>query len=125
MKDFLNFIIADYNMPFFSAIILMLFLSIFEKIANLLLTGKNKNHLCNPTGSCQLFTWIYIGIAPIVIFMIMFSAIFGLTGYFIQYIMLNYFNSPLNVWMAVIIAFVISWIPMCYWISYIGNKNMK
>lgn len=50
MKDFLNFIIADYNMPFFSAIILMLFLSIFEKIANLLLTGKNKNHLYNPTG---------------------------------------------------------------------------
>ena len=130
MANFLNFIILDYNLPFFASIVSALVLFIFERISNSLLIGKLGCFLQLFTKNCdwlnsikKILTWIYIGIAPIVMFMMVYSAIFGLTGFTIQCITLNCFNMPLNVWIAIITAFIISWIPMCCWIKYIDNQN--
>lgn len=131
MTNFFNFISADYNLPFFASIISALVLFIFEKISNSLLIGKLGCFLQLFTKNCDWFnliknisTLIYIGIvAPMVMFMMVYSAIFGLTGFTIQYITLNCFNLPLNVWIAIITAFIISWIPMYCWIKHIDNQN--
>ena len=40
MANFLNFIILDYNLPFFASIVSALVLFIFERISNSLLIGK-------------------------------------------------------------------------------------
>lgn len=130
MENFFNFIIADYNLPFSASIISALVLFIFERISNLLLIGKLGCFLQLFTKKCDWFNLIknisiliYIGIAPMVMFMMVYSAIFGLTGFTIQYITLNCFNLPLNVWIAIITAFIISWIPMYCWLKHIDNQN--
>lgn len=130
MTNFFNFIGADYNLPFSASIISALVLFIFERISNSLLIGKLGYFLQLFTKNCDWFNLIknisiliYIGIAPMVMFMMVYSAIFGLTGFTIQCITLNCFNMPLNVWIAIITAFIISWIPMCCWIKHIDNQN--
>ena len=130
MTNFFNFISADYNLPFSASIISALFLFIFERISNSLLIGKLGCFLKLFTKNCDwlnliknISILIYIGIAPMVMFMMVYSAIFGLTGFTIQYIILGFFHMPLNVWIGIIAAFIISWIPMCYWIKHIDNKE--
>lgn len=131
MTSFFNFIIADYNLPFSASIISALVLFIFERISNSLLIGKLGCFLQLFTKNCDWFnliknisTLIYIDIiAPMVMFMMVYSAIFGLTGFIIQCIALNCFNMPLNVWIGIIATFIISWIPICCWIKHIDNKE--
>lgn len=131
MQSFFDFISADYNFPFALSIALMLLFSVFEIVSFLLLGGALSHWLDSflPDGVDvdldadglhafdsleSALAWLYIGRVPMMMLMVLYFTIFGLTGFTVQYLMMEIFNNPLNVWLAAILTFVVSLVLMHY-----------
>lgn len=131
MQSFFDFISADYNFPFALSIALMLLFSVFEIISFLLLGGALSHWLDSflPDGVDvdldadglhafdsleSALAWLYVGRVPMMMLMVLYFTIFGLTGFTVQYLMMEIFNNPLNVWLAAILTFVVSLVLMHY-----------
>jgi len=131
MQSFFDFISADYNFPFALSIALMLLFSVFEIVSFLLLGGALSHWLDSflPDGVDvdldadglhafdsleSALAWLYVGRVPMMMLMVLYFTIFGLTGFTVQYLMMEIFNNPLNVWLAAILTFVVSLVLMHY-----------
>lgn len=131
MQSFFDFISADYNFPFALSIALMLLFSVFEIVSFLLLGGALSHWLDSflPDGvdvdldadGLHVFdslesalAWLYVGRVPMMMLMVLYFTIFGLTGFTVQYLMMEIFNNPLNVWLAAILTFIVSLVLMHY-----------
>lgn len=131
MQSFFDFISADYNFPFALSIALMLLFSVFEIVSFLLLGGALSHWLDSflPDGVDvdldadglhafdsleSALAWLYVGHVPMMMLMVLYFTIFGLTGFTVQYLMMEIFNNPLNVWLAAILTFVVSLVLMHY-----------
>ena len=133
MHNFFDFISADYNFPFALSIALMLLFSVFEIVSFLLLGGALSHWLDSflPDGVDvdvdldadglhafdsleSALAWLYVGRVPMMMLMVLYFTIFGLTGFTIQYLIMEMFNNPLNVWLAAILTFIVSLFLMHY-----------
>lgn len=131
MQSFFDFISADYNFPFALSIALMLLFSVFEIVSFLLLGGALSHWLDSflPDGVDvdldadglhafdsleSALAWLYVGRVPMMMLMVLYFTIFGLTGFTVQYLMMEIFNNPLNVWLAAILTFIVSLVLMHY-----------
>lgn len=131
MQSFFDFISVDYNFPFALSIALMLLFSVFEIVSFLLLGGALSHWLDSflPDGVDvdldadglhafdsleSALAWLYVGRVPMMMLMVLYFTIFGLTGFTVQYLMMEIFNNPLNVWLAAILTFVVSLVLMHY-----------
>ncbi len=110
------FILEPQNMPFTLCLSIMLGIAILEGIMTILglglssLLGNLVPDVDTDTdvGEFGLLNWLNVGHVPIMIFLVIFLTVFGLTGYTVQAISLEILGNMLPAFLAAIIALVLS-----------------
>jgi len=116
------FILEPQNLPFTICLSIMLGIAILEGIMTILGLGLSSLlgnlvpdvHVHSdiepgePGSSLGLFSWLNVGRVPIIILLVIFLTVFGLTGYAVQAISLEIFGNMLPAFLAAIIALFLS-----------------
>lgn len=95
----MSFFFAPQNMPFAVALLVMLFIAVLEGVLVVIGAGLSQfidNLLPDididadvdaPNGVSRLLAWLRVGEVPVLILLIIFLTVFGLTGLTVQYLL--------------------------------------
>jgi len=110
------FILEPQNLPFTLCLLIMLGIAILEGIMTILGLGLSSllGNLVPDVntdielGELGLLNWLNVGRVPIMIFLVIFLTVFGLTGYTVQAISVEILGNMLPAFLAAIIALFLS-----------------
>nr|WP_231868026.1 MULTISPECIES: OB-fold-containig protein [Eikenella] len=65
----------------------------------------------------RFLDWLYVGRVPLMMLLVVFLAVFGLTGYVLQSVCAGLFGGYLNAWLAVAAALFLAALPLVHFMT--------